>query len=113
MNAKTIRTNLYELVTKRLFEKDCESLLDHHRKFGSQTELFDEPLCPFINRLCPDDLCYLPAGHDGTKEGYHITGTVAYNYAEKFGYGKTDMGAAGSSREELIHMGVKLQDINA
>jgi hypothetical protein len=108
--ARTIRTELYELVTRRLFEKGCDSLLDFQRKYN-YAELFDEPLCPFINRLCPDDLCYLPAGHVGTEEGYHITSTIAYNYAEKFRYGKTDWAPVGTSRESLISMGAKLQNI--
>ena len=111
--AKTIRPELERLVRARLAEKGCESLLDHHRKFGGNAELFDEPLCPFINRLCPDDLCYLPAGHPGTTERYHITGTVAYNWAEKWPYARTDMAPSGTTREELISMGWKLQDVNA
>jgi hypothetical protein len=108
-HAATIRADLYELVTARLFEKGVDSLLDFSRKVGDVAELFDEPLCPFVNRLCPDDLCYLPAGHVGSKEGYHITGTTAYDYAIKWGFGKKDMAEVGTSRGALIQMGAKLQ----
>lgn len=111
-NARTIRTELYELIEARLFEMDCDSLLGFSRKHPGE-ELFPEPLCPFVNRLCPDDLCYLPAGHSGAKEGYHITGTTAYDHAERWKYGKTDNGPVGVTRQELISMGHKLQNLDS
>ena len=108
--AATIRADLYELVMARLFEKGVDNLLDFHRKVGDIAELFDEPLCPFVNCLCPDDLCWLPAGHVGSAEGYHITGTVAYDYALRWQYGKTDMAPVGTSRYDLIQRGAVLMN---
>jgi hypothetical protein len=109
--ATTIRTDLYELVMARLFEKGVDNLLDFHRKVGDIAELFDEPLCPFVNRLCPEDLCYLPAGHVGSADGYHITGTTAFDYAIKWKY--RDMAPVGTSRHELIQRGAKLMGPDA
>lgn len=42
------------------------------------------PQCPLVNPMCPNDLCILPAGHDGTEEGYHVLGTTPYNHAYKY-----------------------------
>jgi hypothetical protein len=110
--AATIRADLYELVMARLFEKGVDNLLDFNRKYATPKNMhpavFDEPLCPFVNCLCPDDLCWLPAGHVGADDGYHITGTVAFDYALKWSYGKTDMAPVGTSRHDLIQRGAKL-----
>ena len=108
-HAATIRTALYELVTARLFDKGFDSLFDY-QKANNHAELFDEPLCPFVNCLCPNDLCWLPAGHVGSDEGYHITGTVAYDYALRWQYGKTDMAPVGTSRYDLIQRGAVLMN---
>lgn len=114
MHAATIRAKLEQLIERRLHDKGCDSLLDFSRKYATpdnyHPELFDEPLCPMVNRLCPDDLCYLPAGHVGTTEGYHITGTVAYTWAEKWHYGVKDMAEVGTSRSDLINLGYRLQE---
>jgi hypothetical protein len=103
--AQRIRAELFRLVDDRILEAGCDSLMDFQRKHGR--ELFPEPLCPFTNRLCPDDLCYLPADHVGTKEGFHITGTVAYDYAVQWAHG-ADLAPVGTSRGELIKLGSRL-----
>lgn len=105
--AKSIREKLFRLVDNRLITKDCESLFDYQRKYPGQP-LFPGPLCPFVNRLCPDDLCYLPAAHPGTPQGFHITGTVAYDYAVQWSYGD-DMMPIGTSRQKLMERGARLQ----
>jgi hypothetical protein len=68
--------------------------------------LFDEPLCPFVNVLCPDDLCFLPAGHVGSDKDFHITGTVAYDYAIQWGI--PEYMEPGTSRSDLIRRGARL-----
>lgn len=102
-----IREHLFRLVDNKIIASGCTSLFDYQRKFANRG-LFDPPLCTFINRLCPDDLCYLPADHIGTEEGFHITGTVAYDYAVKWGFGD-DLAPAGTSRQKLISLGARLQ----
>lgn len=69
--------------------------------------VWPEPLCPLVNPLCPDDLCWLPAGHVGTDEGYHILGTTAYSWAERmiFKGSVMLMAPVGTSREDLVSLG--------
>jgi hypothetical protein len=105
---KTIQRELAKLVELRLYQLGYESLFDFMQHSG-RAELFDDPLCPLVNPACPDDLCYLPAGHIGTEEGYHITGTVAYSDAVKFeGF---DMAEVGTSRHDLVDKGRHLASI--
>lgn len=33
--------------------------------------------CPYVNPLCPNDLCFLPYGHPGMWDGVHMLGTSA------------------------------------
>jgi hypothetical protein len=75
--------------SKAAVQRDIEDLVeDLASKAGKPWYLLykerDWAQCPLINPLCPDDLCVLPSGHVGTSEGYHVTGTMAYNQAEKF-----------------------------
>jgi hypothetical protein len=104
--AKKIREELFRLVDNALLELDCDSFMELHRKHPNRS-LFPDPLCPFINRLCPDDLCFLPADHVGTKEGFHITGTVSYDYAVQWGH-KDDLAPVGTTRRKLINLGARL-----
>jgi hypothetical protein len=103
---RQIREHLFRLVDNRLIEVGVASMYDYQRKFPNRG-LFDPPLCPFFNRLCPDDLCYLPANHVGTEEGFHITGTCSYDYAVKWAFGD-DLAPVGTSRRKLIEMGARL-----
>ena len=102
MTPAKIRFNLESLVQRRLWELDCDSLLQFHRKYPDRDNLFDGELCTLVNPACPDDLCYLPYGHIGTKEGYHILGTVSYAHAERFKDFK--LAPEGTDRAHLIHM---------
>jgi hypothetical protein len=110
MQGRTITKTLNRLVENQIAKYGCQSLLDFQRQYPNK-DLFDEPLCPFINRLCPEDLCYLPADHVGTEEGYHITGTTAYDDAHRWHY-KSDLGVVGASRRELISLGSRLQELD-
>lgn len=103
---REIREHLFRLVDNRLIESGATSMMDYVRKFPNR-RFFQGPLCPFINRLCPDDLCYLPANHIGTEEGFHITGTCSYDYAVKWAFGD-DLAPVGTSRRKLIEMGARL-----
>jgi hypothetical protein len=61
------------------------------------------PQCPLVNPQCPEDLCILPAGHDGTVEGYHVLGTTSYHSAYK--YPLDWMMPEGTTSEVLIEEG--------
>ena len=100
--ATKIRAELERLVERQIHERGADSLMDFRRKH--QGELFPDPLCPFINMLCPNDLCYLPAGHVGTVEGFHITGTCAYDYATRWEDGDC-LGPVSASRYTLVNLG--------
>jgi hypothetical protein len=65
--------------------------------------------CPLINPMCPDDLCVLPAGHVGTTEDYHVTGTMSYGQAEKFP--REWMRPEGSNPQFLMQEGWRVADI--
>jgi hypothetical protein len=104
---RQIREHLFRLVDNRIIESGAASLMDYQRKFPGQRLFKGGPLCPFINRLCPSDLCYLPANHLGTEEGFHITGTCAYDYAVRWAFGD-DLAPVGTSRRKLIDMGARL-----
>jgi hypothetical protein len=104
--AESIRVKMYRLVDNQILSHHCTSLFDFHQR-SMNGSLFDEPLCTFVNRLCPDDLCYLPYGHIGSRQGYHITGTVSYEYAVRWEDG-LNMMPAGASRSDLIRMGSRL-----
>src|SRR5262245_48914679 len=106
--ARTIQNQLRNLVEMRIWQRGCDSLMEFQRKFPDR-ELFDAPLCPLINPGCPDDLCYLPAGHVGTEEGFHITGTTAYDSAIKWVHG--ELAPVGTSRSELIRHGAVLAKV--
>ena len=110
-HATTIRRNLNRLIENQIARQGCKSLFEFNQRHPDK-ELFDEPLCPFANRLCPTDLCYLPAGHVGTEQGYHITGTTAYDDAFKWHFGKTDMQEVGMTRRELIQKGADIQALD-
>lgn len=94
-----LRRQMGYLVEDRLMELGCTSFVDMNRKYGYDRSLFDGELCTLVNHLCPDDLCYLPYGHIGAKEGYHILGTVNYSYAERMEF---PMAPEGTSRSALI-----------
>lgn len=103
--AAKIREDMFKLVDNRLIQLGYDSLMEFHRA-NIDKELFDAPLCPFVNVLCPDDLCYLPAGHVGSAQDFHITGTVAYDYAVRWGI--PEYMEPGTSRSALIHRGARL-----
>lgn len=95
-----IRRDIQQLVEGRMAELGIASWLDVVRMDG---ELFDGDLCPLINPGCPDDLCYLPAGHVGSSTGYHVTGTTAYHHALYWPH--NSLAAPGTSREMLVTFG--------
>jgi len=93
-----IRTAIATLVETRMFDLELESVHDKRLVF--------KPQCPLINPLCPEDLCWLPRDHVGTKEGYHVLGTTPYDYAEKFPkeWLRTDL----DTPDQLIEAGIRL-----
>jgi hypothetical protein len=95
MRPESIRLQLGKLVRAEMHRQGVEAVY----KMGP----FEGDLCTMINPLCPNDLCYLPYGHVGTDEGYHVTGTVPYDNAEKFK--DFDMAPKGTSRDDLTTMG--------
>jgi len=100
---KTIQAALHRLVEERLIELDVDNFVDYGRKYPERAALFDGELCTLVNPACPTDLCYLPYGHIGAIEGYHITGTVSYAYAIKFdGF---VCAPEGTPRARLVHLG--------
>lgn len=106
MTPVKIRSSLEHLVEERLAELGCDSFVSLHRKHRDRENLFDGELCTLVNPACPDDLCFLPYGHIGTKEGYHILGTVAYNHAIRFkGF---PMAPEGTPRWALIRAGSRI-----
>ena len=104
-DSEVIREALHRLVAERLLELDVEGFVDYGRKYPERESLFDGDLCTLINPACPDDLCYLPYGHKGADKGYHITGTVSYNYAIQFEF--SDLAPQGTSRDRLITLGAR------
>jgi hypothetical protein len=96
----TIRADIEKLVERRLRELGETSVYEASRKHGG---VFTEPLCTYINPLCPDDLCYLPYGHAGCNTGWHVTGTTPYSNAIRWGF--KEMAPLGTTREELIELG--------
>ena len=67
--------------------------------------------CPLVNPLCPSDLCVLPAGHDGTEEGYHVLGTDNYTLAQRYIAARSlfIMMPVGTTDEALIERGWEIQ----
>jgi hypothetical protein len=101
--ARTIRRELTRLVEDRMAELGIDWL----GVIKLHGELWPEPLCPLVNPLCPDDLCYLPAGHVGTEEGYHILGTMPYSQAGRLICKGSVMLMApvGTPRPDLMKLG--------
>jgi hypothetical protein len=99
---RTIQRELELLVEMRVYQLGYDSLFDF-MQHSKRSELFDEPLCPLIVPGCPTDLCFLPAGHPGTDEGYHITGTTAYDAAIQ--HADPELAPVGTSRSELVKRG--------
>lgn len=73
-----IRRAIANLVETRMFDLDVDAV------FKLPKPPFDGPICPLVNPLCPQDLCWLPRDHVGTPERYHVLGTTAYDSAERF-----------------------------
>ena len=69
---------------RRSIERWVEKQIREQGKPWYQVDRSGWPQCPLVNPHCPEDLCILPAGHDGTVEGYHVLGTTAYSHADKF-----------------------------
>jgi len=96
-------------------QRSIERLVENHMAEHGVTAAyqmppFPEPLCTFVNPLCPEDLCYLPYDHVGSKWGYHVLGTTNYSYAEKFDTKKfPSLMPAGTERKKLISVGWKIQ----
>jgi hypothetical protein len=102
--ARTIRRELTRLIEDRMAELriDWLGVIDLHGELWP-----DETLCPLVNPLCPDDLCFLPAGHIGTEEGYHILGTMRYTQADRLVRKGSIMTMApvGTTRSDLMKLG--------
>jgi hypothetical protein len=76
-------------------QRSIERLVENHMAEHGVTAAyqmppFPEPLCTFVNPLCPEDLCYLPYDHVGSK---------------KF----PSLMPAGTERKKLISVGWKIQ----
>lgn len=89
-----VRRAIAELVESRMFDQGVTRLSEVR---------FEGELCPLINPMCPEDLCYLPRDHVGTKENFHVLGTTAYDCAEK--WPREWLQADHPTRDELIQRG--------
>lgn len=76
--------------------------------------------CTLVNPLCPDDLCVLPNGHPGTKEGKHLLGTFPGSFPQNnVAPSPKDavvvseymwMAHRNTTDESLIHLGWETQE---
>jgi hypothetical protein len=66
--------------------------------------------CPYVNPLCPDDLCFLPYGHEGFDIGVHMLGTTP----EPMEFGFKDLHPWGpkATPEALVQEGWRQQHIH-
>jgi hypothetical protein len=84
--------------------------------------------CTFVNGQCPSDLCILPYGHPFSRQNRHLTGTmygsINTSYDDQIDLLRTrdwtqwsseltEVAPEGTSDEQLMKLGWKLQEKKA